>query len=958
MFPIPKFCRLLLAALLLLLPEAFHAAPRVVPIPSTSHGAANKNWAVDEDERGFVYFGNDQGLLEFDGVQWRLHELPHASVIRSVAVESHTTLYTGGYEEFGRWDRQASGDLLYTSLVPDEPNAQPQNSDFWKIYITPRGVLFQSFSELYLYDGESVQRIDPHRNLLFLLRCGPEMWAQEMGGGLYRFDGKNFTPIPGSNHFASTTVRVLLETPVPGQYLIGTGTQGVEVYDGKNFHTWNPRLSQLLQDDELNCATRTSRNTYLFGTIRGGVIETDERGNVIQQLTSDNLLTDNTVMALHEDSAHNVWLLTDRGPTYLIYRDDTDYHLMPDWVYGSVYDATLWNGRLIIGTNQGAYCIDHPQFGNPRLLEHIHPIAGTEGQVWSFSVIDGRLWCSHNTGLLEIKPDLSVHKASGMGGYLLKKVRINDHDELLYASYYKLRRLDPVRNMLVELDSLNESIYRIEVDHLQNLWLEHPVKGVYRCRLEDSKRLLSNIHYYGGDQDPTLPYALQVFRIGGRAVLVGNDRFYAYNDLHDQLEPDSLLLRCFAGKSDLRRIVPIDRSRYWAITGKGVYLLTYDGYNASLTPYPDIPVRRLVYGYEHVAVLNDSTSLFCCDNGFILQHIPARDSASFTPAAPSIEMLGAGMNRPEQHYFKADQTPQISYRDHSIGIRFAVRDALARQLSFRYRMRGVDGGWITGNTTGEVLYERLPRGHYTFEVQAEDPLGNRSEATQVHFEILSPWYATGWAYAGYVVLIMLLVAGTWLLLLQRYRRSYLRKLRHEEILTLRSANQKLREELEIRDAEIFSQSSMLVAKNEVIDKIREMIGDFNQKLNNKSLTPLIYRINTFIDSHLNTEKDWRLFLIRFEQKHSGFFRVLKERYPELTGNDLRLCACLRLRLDSKEIASLMNLTVRAVENSRYRLRKKLDLKPSQNLSDFLMEIDPETDSTWDEERKSIQNTTD
>jgi DNA-binding CsgD family transcriptional regulator len=62
-------------------------------------------------------------------------------------------------------------------------------------------------------------------------------------------------------------------------------------------------------------------------------------------------------------------------------------------------------------------------------------------------------------------------------------------------------------------------------------------------------------------------------------------------------------------------------------------------------------------------------------------------------------------------------------------------------------------------------------------------------------------------------------------------------------------------------------------------------------------------------------------------------------HPQLTNNDLRLCACLRLNMETKDIASLMNLSVRAVENNRYRLRKKLDLKPTQNLNEYFLNID-------------------
>lgn len=98
------------------------AGPGVINLLPSDYRAANKNWAVAEDDAGTLYAGNDKGLLEFDGLQWRLYELPRASIVRSVAPLSHDVIFTGGFEEFGRWDRDASGALRYTSLVPAQRN--------------------------------------------------------------------------------------------------------------------------------------------------------------------------------------------------------------------------------------------------------------------------------------------------------------------------------------------------------------------------------------------------------------------------------------------------------------------------------------------------------------------------------------------------------------------------------------------------------------------------------------------------------------------------------------------------------------------------------------------------------------------------------------------------------------------------------------------------------------------
>lgn len=152
-------------------------------------------------------------------------------------------------------------------------------------------------------------------------------------------------------------------------------------------------------------------------------------------------------------------------------------------------------------------------------------------------------------------------------------------------------------------------------------------------------------------------------------------------------------------------------------------------------------------------------------------------------------------------------------------------------------------------------------------------------------------------------------------------------------------NEQLQYEIEEKNAGMFTQTSFIIRKNELILKLKEIVDEICDKNTQKGLIPLYQRINNLLANNLDTDDDWKMFLIKFEQKHHNFFRTLKKNYPLLTNNDLRLCACLKLNMDTKDIASLMNLSVRAVENNRYRLRKKLDLKPTQNLNEFFLDVE-------------------
>jgi DNA-binding CsgD family transcriptional regulator len=98
------------------------------------------------------------------------------------------------------------------------------------------------------------------------------------------------------------------------------------------------------------------------------------------------------------------------------------------------------------------------------------------------------------------------------------------------------------------------------------------------------------------------------------------------------------------------------------------------------------------------------------------------------------------------------------------------------------------------------------------------------------------------------------------------------------------------------------------------------------------------RIQKVIDEGMNDERDWNLFESSFNEAHESFFKKLKLNHPDLVPNDLKLCAYLRMNMSCKEMASLLNISVRGVEIRRYRLRKKLQVPHDRNFVEFLMEL--------------------
>jgi len=157
-----------------------------------------------------------------------------------------------------------------------------------------------------------------------------------------------------------------------------------------------------------------------------------------------------------------------------------------------------------------------------------------------------------------------------------------------------------------------------------------------------------------------------------------------------------------------------------------------------------------------------------------------------------------------------------------------------------------------------------------------------------------------------------------------------------EIMKLR--NEKLRADIRHKNSELASTTMHLVQKSEILQKIKTDLNELSRSSNNDQLQGKIKQIERAIDSDVRLDKNWERFESHFDQVHENFFKNLRAKYPNLTPKDQKLCAYLRMNLSTKEIAPLLNISVRGVEISRYRLRKKLSLDPEDNLVSFIMEI--------------------
>jgi DNA-binding CsgD family transcriptional regulator len=164
-------------------------------------------------------------------------------------------------------------------------------------------------------------------------------------------------------------------------------------------------------------------------------------------------------------------------------------------------------------------------------------------------------------------------------------------------------------------------------------------------------------------------------------------------------------------------------------------------------------------------------------------------------------------------------------------------------------------------------------------------------------------------------------------------------IRTKENEVMRLNNEKLQNEINFKNQELASSTMHIVQKTEILDKIKAELQKAHEEIGNKTIVNVqIKKVLSLIRANVRLDKNWDQFAHHFDQVHIDFNKRLKEDHPDLSPNDLKLCAYLRMNLATKEIAPLLNISVRGVEISRYRLRKKLNLDRETHLSEFLANI--------------------
>ncbi|MBD1363185.1 transcriptional regulator [Mucilaginibacter sp. ZT4R22] len=948
--------------------QAYIAQRKTINYEKRQYNAGTQNWKIRQDAQKRIYFANNEGVLVFDGASWQLFPLPNRTIVRSLEFGSDKKLYVGGQDEIGYFSPGKNGSLVFTSLKHLIPKSDQVFSDLWDIVSYGNDVFFRSNDKLFKYSNGKIT-VYHSRSWLFLGCYQDKLLAHDEQKGLLEYVNGGWQPYIDKkdlpNGFYITSISKY-STPFS---LVTTAKDGIFLLSGKTLRSF--KLSGLGIDNHQHFSAAVALNdgTYLLSTFLNGVYQVDRTGAVIENIAKKEGLQNIFVRSMYTDANHNVWLGLDNGIDFIAYNNAVK-HISPDiFKDGGGYATALYHNKLYFALSNGIYQVPITDMGDLSYVKNNFKVAA-EGQTWNIAAVGGHLLAGRDDGLFEVGDGKISPIYNSTGFWIFQQLTGKLGVPMIAAgNYYGVRLFENKGASLADKGNLGtyyESARFLQVDENNVVWTSHPYRGIYR--LDPETKQVKN---YTNEQGLPSPLNNFVFKVKGRIVIATEKGIYEYDAGTDRFKPSKAFKTIF-GTRGIRYLNEDATGNIWFVEGKSLGVVDYSA-SPTIINFPELN-NRILSGFENVYPIDAENIFVGSENGFY--HINyAKYKQNIQPLTVYIRnvrsgsdtdsLLFGGYNNNISNANNEAGTDALDLGYEFNSLHFEYSSPVFEEQSnveYSYLLKGFDKGWSEWSKKSEKDYTNLPARKYVFEVKARNH-NKESGVTAYTFVINPPWYQTVWAYGLY----SLIFAGIFYLLYQMQERRHTLKQQRglqlqrqksdeeqrqlayqhqlelerseKELANLRS--EKLLAEVEFKTSELASSALNLVQQKEFLTKVKEELLRLQKSGTDTVEVKEIKKIQRMLTEEDKLNEQWQQFSIHFDRVHAGFLSLLKDRYPTINQQELKLCAYLIMNLSSKEIAQLMAISVRGVEVSRYRLRKKLQIPTEMNLFEFLFNIQRE-----------------
>jgi len=919
-------------------------------------GRGAQTWQIRAYDKNHIFCANKNGVLQYNGDDWQLYPFSNGSDVRSVHVsEKQGRIYAGGENEFGYFEPDETGKLRYTQLSSSFYSQYQIYGGYWGVYEVDN-LLY------YVSDRHVVKQINDTFSVIesdFKIDCSSVVNGILYVGtanGIWMLVGNTWLPAPGGEIVLNKAIRAIV--PFNKGFLAATAFDGLFWGDGNSMMHFSTGTEEFMNRNEI-FSLAVKDNYIAVGTIHKGLLLIDTQNNTTRYYNDQNGLQNNTVLSICFDKKEGLWLGLDNGIDYISLHNSLTSLYKNPYSKGTGYSTLIRDGRMYLGTNRGLFYTDWPvSMGenalNPQLIPEL------SGQVWGLEKVGKEIFCLHDKGLYVINGSV-ITRIEDLRGALM--CRPFENDPLLcwigtYDGLFLIKKINGKWKVQHRVEGVTHWMKNSLFENDHTLWIHDENEGIIRVDLDKgtNHRIASSQFNETNGFDSI--EEIRVHKIFGRMCFSTVTGIYVYDEEHNSIKKEDILSGCMTPGTAYSKLVSTD-STLFGLSPEMIEIISFD---------KEIPKKYscfffdpsqidFIKGYESLTILNDSQAVIPNEFGFAFLDTDLSTSSR----DKELFIKNVWISYPKDSLIYTDNIlnlktePTITFKQNSLRFEYAVRSfGQSDPVTYRYRLLP-DTMWSDATSSTTKEYSNLYEGDYTFEVMTVSR-DDRHDVKTFNFSILAPWYRSAYIRAFYLILIIVFVYLIYILEEKRITRKrkvalaqkekemflkeqeYIKEQLHREQEIVELKNEKLEQELTFKSQEMANLMINFTRKNEILRDIKQELFKISSELKGENAIKakrMLLTLNNSIDSNIASDDALKRFEEQFNLVHNNFMKKVRDKHPDLNTSEIKMCAFVRMGLSSKEIAPLLNISVRGVETLRYRLRKKMEIDREASLTEYL-----------------------
>lgn len=801
-----------------------------------TYNAGAQNLAVIQDKRGVMYFGNNQGILEYDGNRgiagWKVIDA-NRSIVRSLDIDKNGRIYAGGVDEFGYLAPDSIGNLRYHSLVTLLDSTYRSFSDVWKTFVTDRGIFFQTYDYIFIYD-DSITVLTSESTFRESYYVKGTLYVRQDGIGLTKLQNGSFVRVPGGDRFADEQIfgmvpygtRSLLVASLHDLFRMDQSSGKTGAVKFEKIHT---EADAYLDNHDINSVIRIDSFSFSIGMFGGGIVILSDDGKIIENFDKTSGLEDDIIYDQYLDGRNNLWLAMSQGVSRIEIHSPMSWFGDGSGLSGTIQSITRFNDKLYVATLSGLFYLEVQKTVNKDVISlepKFVPIEEMAFECWDLLRFTNKgeefLLVANNDAVRVVDRDNQVSSLPLSGDYfpydlyqsrlVPGRVYIGLWDGLASVYRDKGKWIDEGR-----IEGISENVNQMSEDIVGNLWMGTESQGVLKLNIlsleGDQIEDIKVSKYDTSNGLPEGPYI--VSQITGPPDVATSRGLYKFNQVENSFKPDTSYGKQFGdGSHYIHRISEYRDRGIWIITYIEHPKYTEDTYQAGyLESLPGNrfrwvtePFIRITEEVPQAFFVDANRSTFWMGGSQLYRYEKDNDKdygKDFNTLIRKVSLgsdslIFGGTNYDENDLPVLEQPPQLvytlNYRYNNLIFNYSAPTGDDESfLRFSYFLEGFDDGWSDWSDVTYKEYTNLREGDYTFHVKAKNAYNHIGKEATFAFTVMPPWYRTIAAYIGYVIFFIVFVY-TVVRVYSRQLRAIIRERTAEVVMQ--------KEEIEMKNQEI------------------------------------------------------------------------------------------------------------------------------------------------------------